>query len=316
MASSTSSSSSTPTSDSSFRQRPRPRKFIPWKKKYFLLKNRDLSAEDEMIELLDRKRSFRVGFISTKSCKNIWEGHCKFPLIVTFLETLTNNSKEEPSPWSVVALLTLVCQTVYEVQEIVNCLTRSSSCLVHDVLECFYCLASIFYYLESQHRIGSGLHYRVFYSLYLYENAFEATCASIGSVFDQNATGQQSMMRYRSSTDKLQLTHEQVRIIKHDVKAGEIIKIVAFAGTGKTTTLVEYTKMRPMEKFLNVAYNKSIQQHALTLFPSNVESRTIHSLAFRSVGYRYKHKLAFGLRISSIMNALSGQMWVSARETS
>ena len=28
------------------------------------------------------------------------------------------------------------------------------------------------------------------------------------------------------------------------------------SGTGKTTTLVEYTKMRPMEKFLNVAYNK------------------------------------------------------------
>lgn len=35
---------------------------------------------------------------------------------------------------------------------------------------------------------------------------------------------------YRSSFDKLQLTHEQVRIIKHDVKVGEIIKIVAFAG--------------------------------------------------------------------------------------
>ena len=35
---------------------------------------------------------------------------------------------------------------------------------------------------------------------------------------------------HRSSFDKLQLTHEQVRIIKHDVKVGEIIKIVAFAG--------------------------------------------------------------------------------------
>ena len=34
----------------------------------------------------------------------------------------------------------------------------------------------------------------------------------------------------RSATDKLQLTHEQVRIIKHDVKDGELIKIVAFAG--------------------------------------------------------------------------------------
>jgi len=42
-----------------------------------------------------------------------------------------------------------------------------------------------------------------------------------------------------------------------------------------------------MEKFLNVAYNKSIQEHALKTFPRNVESRTIHSLAFRGVGYRF-----------------------------
>ena len=32
--------------------------------------------------------------------------------------------------------------------------------------------------------------------------------------------------------------------------------------------------------------NRSIQQHALQTFPSNVESRTIHSLAFRGVGFR------------------------------
>ena len=38
------------------------------------------------------------------------------------------------------------------------------------------------------------------------------------------------LLTCRSGTDKLQLTHEQVRIIKHDVKDGELIKIVAFAG--------------------------------------------------------------------------------------
>jgi len=292
--------------------------FIPWKKKYFHLKSRDTNCEDEMTELLDQRglleldmfpfnlASFMKDF-KRKGHPSLVENlktHCKFPLIETFLETLTEGSKGDPSPWSVVALLLLVCQTVYEVQEIVFCMTKSTSCLVQDILECFYCLASIFYSLESQNRIGSGLHYRVFYTLYLYENSFEATCASINSVFGQNFSGQQSIMRYRSPTDKLQLTHEQVRIIKHDVKNGEVIKIVAFAGTGKTTTLVEYTKMRPMEKFLNVAYNKSIQEHALKTFPRNVESRTIHSLAFRGVGYRYKHKLSYGLRISTIMNAL------------
>ncbi|XP_068713837.1 F-box DNA helicase 1-like [Montipora foliosa] len=293
--------------------------FIPWKKKYFRLKKKDPECEDEMTELLDQEGLLELELFPTnlasfmktfkrKCHQSLTENlktHSKFQLIKTFLETLAENSKtKHPSPWSIVALLTLVCQTVYEVQEIVRCLTRSTSCLVQDILECFYCLASIFYHLGSQNRIGSGLHYRVFYTLYLYENAFQATCASINAVFDQNFSGQQSIMKYRSLNDKLQLTHEQVRIIKHDLQNGEIIKIMAFAGTGKTTTLVEYTKMRPMEKFLNVAYNKSIQEQAVTLFPQNVESRTIHSLAYKGVGFRYRHKLAYGMRISTILNAL------------
>ena len=39
-----------------------------------------------------------------------------------------------------------------------------------------------------------------------------------------------NLFPHRSISDKLQLTQEQVRIIKHDVKVGEITKIVAFAG--------------------------------------------------------------------------------------
>ena len=31
---------------------------------------------------------------------------------------------------------------------------------------------------------------------------------------------------------------------------------------------------------------RSIQEHAVKIFPRNVESRTIHSLAFRGVGHR------------------------------
>ena len=54
------------------------------------------------------------------------------------------------------ALLSLVCKTVQEIQAIISCLSQSTSCLIHDILECFYCLASVYYYLESQHRIGSG----------------------------------------------------------------------------------------------------------------------------------------------------------------
>ena len=38
--------------------------------------------------------------------------------------------------------------------------------------------------------------------------------------------------------------------------------------------------------YFDLFQNRSIQQHALKTFPSNVESRTIHSLAFRGVGFQ------------------------------
>ena len=62
-----------------------------------------------------------------------------------------------------------------------------------DVLSVLPAFHTVFWFFFSP----ISLHYRVFYTLYLYENAFQATCASLGSVFGQNSTGQQSMMRYR-----------------------------------------------------------------------------------------------------------------------
>lgn len=38
----------------------------------------------------------------------------------------------------------------------------------------------------------------------------------------------------------------------------QVVKIVAFAGTGKTSTLVEYTKKRPGLRFLNIVFNKYV----------------------------------------------------------
>uniref|UniRef100_K1Q939 F-box only protein 18 n=1 Tax=Magallana gigas TaxID=29159 RepID=K1Q939_MAGGI len=55
----------------------------------------------------------------------------------------------------------------------------------------------------------------------------------------------------------VKLTNEQLHIVNHNVQAREVIKIIAFAGTGKTTTLVRYTQMRLFMKFLLVVYNRS-----------------------------------------------------------
>ena len=42
--------------------------------------------------------------------------------------------------------------------------------------------------------------------------------------------------------------------------------------------------------FLFLFVFRSIQEHAAKMFPSNVENRTIHSLAYRKVGFRLEEQ--------------------------
>jgi len=87
------------------------------------------------------------------------------------------------------------------------------------------------------------------------------------------------------------LTEEQLNIIFSEK---EHIHILARAGTGKTTTLVEFTKQRPFEVFLYLAYNTAIKEEASKKFFGNTEVHNIHSLAFKHIGYVYEHKLLDG----------------------
>lgn len=67
--------------------------------------------------------------------------------------------------------------------------------------------------------------------------------------------------------------------------------IEAGAGTGKTSTLkllASSTKRRGQY----LAFNKSIVDESSQKMPSTVHCNTAHSLAFRAVGYRYKHRLS------------------------
>ena len=81
-------------------------------------------------------------------------------------------------------------------------------------------------------------------------------------LFARESSGQQSLVKFVSNNQFLRLTHEQFRIISSDIQPGEVIKINAFAGTGKTTTLIHYTQARPSLKFLYIAYNKAIKLDA------------------------------------------------------
>lgn len=90
----------------------------------------------------------------------------------------------------------------------------------------------------------------------------------------------------------MELTPEQRAIID---STGNI-KINAVAGSGKTTTVIEYAKTRPKDsKILYLAFNKSVKLEAVKKFSDrgldNVEVETAHSLAFKNIVYKNKYKV-------------------------
>jgi len=103
-----------------------------------------------------------------------------------------------------------------------------------------------------------------------------------------------------------QLTEEQAAIINTDGS----IKINAVAGSGKTTTVIEYAAARPRSaRILYLAFNKSVKLEAAHKFRErgleNVKVETAHSLAFRYIvprsGYTVK---AAGYKTHEIVELL------------
>jgi F-box protein 18 (helicase) len=113
----------------------------------------------------------------------------------------------------------------------------------------------------------------------------------------------------------IQLTEEQNKIVTCDLQPGESLKVIAFAGTGKTSTLIEYTRARPEMRFLYVAFNKSVQLEAAEKFPPNVTARTSHSLAFRAIGYHHKNRLISGFKANTVMDVLKLDKFEDAKFT-
>jgi superfamily I DNA/RNA helicase len=93
----------------------------------------------------------------------------------------------------------------------------------------------------------------------------------------------------------LRLTAEQEAIIR----SGGDIRINAVAGSGKTTTIVQYAATRPAgSRILYLAYNRSVKTEAVKRFAAQglhgVRVETAHSLAFKPVvvanGYKVRQQ--------------------------
>ena len=68
----------------------------------------------------------------------------------------------------------------------------------------------------------------------------------------------------------------------------------AFAGTGKTTTLLEYVRRRPGHKFAYLTFNRQVMLEAQTKFPKNTACLNFHKLAYAKYGFVFKDKMLRG----------------------
>lgn len=71
--------------------------------------------------------------------------------------------------------------------------------------------------------------------------------------------------------------------------SADLLKINAYAGTGKTSTFQLVTRANPRLQFLYVAFNRSIREEAARKFPPNVRCMTTHGLAFPKFGSIYQN---------------------------
>lgn len=81
------------------------------------------------------------------------------------------------------------------------------------------------------------------------------------------------------------LTNEQQAIV---AARGNVVKVNAFAGTGKTSTLVAFAADRIDRRILYLAFNRAICAEATMKFPANVTSRTAHAMAYHELKDKYR----------------------------
>lgn len=89
-------------------------------------------------------------------------------------------------------------------------------------------------------------------------------------------------------------TKEQKRIFLFIVKRFENVLIKAFAGCGKTTTIVEAVKLIPKDKAtMFLAFNKHIKEELETKLPEHVRCYTTYGLGNAAIKRKYGDRIQF-----------------------
>ncbi|XP_051631408.1 F-box DNA helicase 1 isoform X3 [Manacus candei] len=282
--------------------------FIPWKKLYHQYLMREESALRRVEQILQdfsitkEQEGCVLGLITLVSATpvrgNVDPGAVLWCLgshhlfskaqvcVANKLPHLQSKTGAE-NMWAIIAVMVLFSDSVGDIQGLLECLRRPRSNLsVLEVTEVLYCIATLLFAMRDRNvPITNRIHYNVFYCLYLMENSSGA----VGNV-EEETLASRCRQDLWSSWGEIKLTHEQQRILNHRIEPGQIVKIMAFAGTGKTSTLAKYAEKFPELNFLYVAFNKAVVEKGRRAFPRNVTCKTFHSLAFGSVGKLYKER--------------------------
>jgi len=103
----------------------------------------------------------------------------------------------------------------------------------------------------------------------------------------------------------MNLTLEQKEIVESEGN----IKINAIAGSGKTSTVVEYAMKRPKNsKILYLAFNRTVKDEAILKFKSkkinSVTVETAHSLAYKNIVFAYRYAVCKGYKAHELAKLL------------
>ncbi|NXT32537.1 FBH1 helicase, partial [Pelecanoides urinatrix] len=303
--------------------------FIPWKKLYHqylmkedaalhrveqVLQNFAITKEQEecILGLIRCVSAIRTGRrVDPSAVLRCLKSHHLFSKAEVCVANKLPHLQSRTGPenmWAIIAVMVLFSDGVSDIQKLMACLRRPSSTLsVVEVSETLYCIATLLYAMRDRNMaITNRIHYNIFYCLYLMENS----SVTMQTVKEETLA---SCCRQDLCWPEVKLTHEQQRILNHKIERGQIVKIMAFAGTGKTSTLVKYAEKFADLNFLYVTFNKAVAEKGKSAFPRNVTCKTFHSLAFGSVGKHYKEKgkLNFSkmsvYSVSSLLRNCKGQ---------
>ncbi|XP_070803704.1 F-box DNA helicase 1-like [Pituophis catenifer annectens] len=301
---------------------------IPWKTLY----NQYLEKDDHALLIIGailkrygltkEHRQCMLGFIQcvaavrTCHCKDptaaltCLQHHSLYPkakvCIARKLPDLDGRKETPAYIRAVMAAIVLFAGGFCDIQELANCLqSPSSSMSLTDTLEILYSAATLLYAMwENEVRISIRLHYSVSYCLYHLENSPGST----PSINDPELPSSGGGFRPIS-----QPTNEQQLILDHRLNPGDRVKIVGSAGTGKSSTLLQYARKWPKLKFLYIVFNKIIKDQLSLFCPENVTCHTFHSLAYDEVGKQYEDELIPDILTNEVDHVLSNPE-VSAKE--